>query len=142
VNIARNRLVLWCLLAAVGIVAGMVRGVNQRRKVQKAMAARTDAPERLREACAVLRRPEVAEEIRAMLEQVLRTDLGNLLPSDRFGHELGFGHAGDERLLKLVTEVEGRYDVSLPDVRTCLEMSVGDFVELVDKGAGRAPHNP
>ena len=138
-NPLSNRLVLWSLAGLLAVGAGMVRAARQRRQVAARMRGRDDPGNQFGDAFSALARPAIAGEVRDMLARALRTDLSRLQPTDRLGVELGFDQTGgDEILSRLIFEIEGRYDISLPDVRTCKRLTFRQLVETVDRRHRRA----
>ena len=126
-----NRFFLWASFAALGAAAGFVRMALRRRKAIAVLARRelrSDA------AFAALFPPpagDIAVRLRAMLSRRLRIDLAGLLPSDRPSVELHLDYAGHEAMQHFVTDVEGAFDISLPDCDRCAAMPFGDLVARV-----------
>jgi acyl carrier protein len=133
--------VLAVVAAAVAVVVRLSRRAERaerdwfRREMDRAFGDRTAA------AAETLRRrefeeggiaAEVAAELRGLLESTFDADFARIAPEDDFQKELGFLWQVDSLAdAMIVTSLETRFRVRLPDDETNAARTFGDLVRLV-----------
>ena len=138
-NLLSNRIFYFSLFISFGVIANAIRLRHRKRRILRSFASRPPLsagefgtgffpPDQAR----------TASGIRLLLEKALKIRLGGLRPEDSFRKDLHFDEMTRDSFQKFLVAVETEYDIGLPPVDTCMNLTFGRFVATVQNKINRA----
>jgi hypothetical protein len=139
-NLLSNRIFYFSLFISFGVIANAIRMRHRKRRISNAFASRSATPlESFGNAFFPPDQAQTAVTVRELLEKRMKMDLSGLRPEDSFRKDLRFDEMSRDAFQKFLVAVEEGFDIEMPPVDSCMNLSFGRFVATVSNKIRRAP---
>lgn len=129
-----NRIFYFSLFISVGVIASAIRSTHRRKRISRTFDVRNKlTATEFGSFYFTGETASVAAEVRLLLEKIVKMNLSGLQPGDTFSKELHFDEMNRDLFQKFIAAVEGKFDIDLPAVDSCMNMSVKEFVTAVQR---------